>query len=181
MKTGDAALRKAIKTRRDTDMLIYKGFRNKVIEKLSLAKSGFYLNILNEAKGNSKLIWKNIDNLTRRDPKFLDFKLKVQGVLIEDHLAVASVFNNFFLESVCELGKQFTKRKLNIVPIDATGPVFELVETNETQVSKIICSLKSSKCRDVFQLDTMFVKSHKDILTPPTAHLINCLLNTASP
>ena len=55
--------------------------------------------MLNEAKGNSKLIWKIIDNLTRRDPKSLgEFKLKVQGKLIEDHLTVASVFNHFFLE-----------------------------------------------------------------------------------
>ena len=70
------------------------------------------------------MIWKNIDNLTRRDPKFLgDFKLKVQGKLIENHLTVASVFNNFFLESVYELGKK--------IPIDDTGEVFEPVETNE--------------------------------------------------
>ena len=62
---------------------------------------------------------------------------------------------------------------MDIVPIDATGQVFELVETNELQVNKIISSLKSSKSRDAFQFDTMFVKSHKDILTPPIAHLIN--------
>lgn len=174
MKSREAALRKAIKTRRDTDMLIYKGLRNKVIQELREAKSHFYLNILNEAKGNSKLIWKNIDNLTRTDTKFLgDIKLKVQGKLIEDHFTVASVFNNFFLESVYELGKTFTKRKLDIVPIDATGQVFQLVETNELQVNKIISSLKSSKSRDTFQFDTMFVKSHKDILTPTIAHLIN--------
>ena len=37
-----------------------------------------------------------------------DFKLKVQGKLIGDHLTVASVFN--------------------IVPIAATGQVFELVD-----------------------------------------------------
>ena len=99
MKSRDAGLRKVIKTRGDTDMLIHKGLRNKVHPRE--AKSRFYLNILNDAKNNSKLIWKNIDNLTRRDPKFLgDFKLKVQGKLIEDHLTVASVFNNFFLESV---------------------------------------------------------------------------------
>lgn len=83
MKSRDAALRKAIKTRRDTDMLIYKGLRNKVILELRLAKSLFYLNILNEAKGNCTFFWKTIDNLMRRVPESLgDFKLKVLGELI---------------------------------------------------------------------------------------------------
>lgn len=42
MKTSDAALRKAIKTRRDIDMPIYKGLRNKVFQEPRLAKSRFY-------------------------------------------------------------------------------------------------------------------------------------------
>lgn len=59
MKNRDSALRKTIKSRRDTDMLIYKDFRNKVTQELRLAKSRIYLHVMNEAKGNSKLNWKN--------------------------------------------------------------------------------------------------------------------------
>ena len=51
-----AALRKAVNTRRDADMLIYKDLRNKVIQELREAKSHFHLNILNEEEGNSKFI-----------------------------------------------------------------------------------------------------------------------------
>ncbi len=112
MKTRNAALRKAIKTRRETDMLFYKGLRNKVIQELRLAKSCFYVNILNEAKGNNKLIWENTDNLTRRSPKSTgDLILKVQGELIEDNCLVASALNNFFLESVCELAKKISNKE----------------------------------------------------------------------
>ena len=134
MKTRDAALRKAIKTRREIDMLVYKGLRNKVIQELRSAKSRFYVNILNEARGNIKLIWENIDDLTRRNHKSIgDLILKVQGELIEDNRVVASALNNFFLESVCELGKKFPTRKLDVAPLDKTAPVFELVETNVSQ------------------------------------------------
>ena len=39
MKSRDAALRKEIKTRRDTDMMFIKGLRNKVIQQLREDKS----------------------------------------------------------------------------------------------------------------------------------------------
>lgn len=42
MKSRDAALLKALKTRRDTDILLYRGLRNKVICELRLAKSRFF-------------------------------------------------------------------------------------------------------------------------------------------
>ncbi len=67
MKTRDAALKKAMKSRRDTDILIFKGLRNKVIRELRQAKSCFYLQIMDDAKGNNKLIWLNINNLTRKE------------------------------------------------------------------------------------------------------------------
>lgn len=47
--------------------------------------------------------------------------------------------------------------EVDIVPIDAAGWVFDLDRTNETQVNKIMNSLRSSKCRDAFQLDTMLI------------------------
>ena len=51
--------------------------------------------------------------------------------------------------------------------LQASG--FQLLETNQLQVNKIISCFKSSKRRDAFQFDTMFVKSHTDIWT----HLMN--------
>lgn len=42
MKYRDTALKRAIKTKRDTDILSYKGLRNKVIKELKLAKSRFF-------------------------------------------------------------------------------------------------------------------------------------------
>ena len=42
MKNRDTALKRAIKTKRDTDLLVYKGLRNRVIKELRLAKSRFF-------------------------------------------------------------------------------------------------------------------------------------------
>ncbi len=67
MKNRDSALKMATKSGRDIDRLCYKGLRNKVIRDLRVAKSSYYLHQLNEAKGNSKLIWKNVNSLLEGD------------------------------------------------------------------------------------------------------------------
>jgi len=53
----------------------------------------------------------------RKEPNFRgDVKLKVEGKLIEDDCAIATIFNNFFIDSVKELGDTFPKREINISP-----------------------------------------------------------------
>ena len=85
MKSRDAALKKAIKTKRDTDTLDYKGLRNKVFKELRLAKSRFHLQLLSEAKGNSKEIWKSINNLRgRAQHHSRDIQLTIQGKIVDD-------------------------------------------------------------------------------------------------
>ncbi len=50
---------------------------------------------------------------------------------------------------------------------------FDLVLTDNTGVYEIIDFLKSSKCKDAFQLDTMLMKKHLYVLVPSITHLIN--------
>jgi len=79
MKSRDSALKKAISTGRDIDRLCYKGLRNKVIRELRVAKSNYYLHLMNEAKGNNKLIWKNITLFCERNQileEMLNLKLR---------------------------------------------------------------------------------------------------------
>ncbi|MGL4211166.1 MAG: reverse transcriptase domain-containing protein [Cetobacterium somerae] len=88
-------------------------------------------------------------------------------------MKIATIFNNFFIDSVKELGDTFSRREINISPIEDACKSFNLIKTNETQVNKVISSLKNSKCKDAHYLDTVFVKTHKDSLTPVITHLIN--------
>ena len=76
MKSRDAALK------RDADILIAKGFRNKVINELRLAKWQFFLQFMNNAKGN---ISKNINSLIGRAQHHTeDIQLTVQSKTIDD-------------------------------------------------------------------------------------------------
>ncbi len=112
MKNRDSVLKMATKSGRDIDRLCYKGLRNKVIRELRVAKSSYYLHQLNEAKGNSKLIWKNVNSLLQKETNSSgDLKIKVQGNLILDDYSIATAFNIFFINSVNELGKNLQKAK----------------------------------------------------------------------
>lgn len=53
-----------VKTRYDTDLILFKGLRNQVVKELRNSKSNYYMKMLADAKGNSKLIWKQINSLT---------------------------------------------------------------------------------------------------------------------
>jgi len=60
-------LEKFLKTKLNTDHLIFKSLRNKVTQQLRKARANFFLNVINEAKGNPKKLWKSIDKLLGRE------------------------------------------------------------------------------------------------------------------
>ena len=176
MKQRDSALKKANKTKRDSDILIYKGLRNKVVNEIRLAKSSFYIQVLNENKGNSKEIWKIINNLTGRGGhQVADIQLKYQNDLIKDNDSIAGILNTYFIESVYELGNHFMKNDtMPVVSLHTENDTgFSLNIIDEAHIKKIIDSLTSSKSRDAFHMDSMLIKKHLNTLTRPITHLIN--------
>lgn len=67
MKKWDATLKRAIKKGLRQDRLLFNSLRNKAVKMLREAKAQFFINILKEAKGNSKYIWQTINQLTKKD------------------------------------------------------------------------------------------------------------------
>ena len=61
MKQRDLALKVFLKSKLNTDHYIFKSLRNKVVMKLRKSKANFYLNMIKEAKGNSKNLWRSMD------------------------------------------------------------------------------------------------------------------------
>lgn len=56
MRERDSALKAALKSKLVTDRLKFVGIRNKVTKEIRKAKANFFLNVIDQAKGNSKLI-----------------------------------------------------------------------------------------------------------------------------
>lgn len=75
----DASLKKYNKTGQLTQHLIYmyKGLRNHVTATIRKAKANFFLTLIKEAKGNSKLLWRNIDKLLGKHKNKNELQLKM--------------------------------------------------------------------------------------------------------
>lgn len=65
MKQRDQILKQAIKSKLNTDMVLYKSLRNCVIKDMRLAKSNFYITAITEERGNPSVMWKTINNIVK--------------------------------------------------------------------------------------------------------------------
>ena len=61
MKERDSALKRALKTGNSSDRYTFTGLRSKVLRNIRKAKADFFISIINEAQGNGKLIWRNLN------------------------------------------------------------------------------------------------------------------------
>ena len=104
MKTRYAALKKYYKSGLSTDRMIYNQFRNKVTQQLRHAKATFYLNLINQARGNSKQLWQIIDKLTgKKQSTGRMLELKIDGKSYKDGPTIANHFSNYFIDAVNEM------------------------------------------------------------------------------
>ncbi len=76
-----------------------------------MAKAMFFMNVTENAKGKSKLIWQNINKLVgfsqKQDNKIPE--LRLDSKLVSDLVIVATGFNKYFLNSAQEIYQLFTR------------------------------------------------------------------------
>ena len=78
MRDRDAAKRKAI-----ADWAKYKKMRNKINNNIKTSKASYYSNAFSQSKGNSRITWQTINELTSRLTNNTTMKeLKLNGSII---------------------------------------------------------------------------------------------------
>ena len=110
MKKRDQALKTPLSSKLNTDNLIYKGLRNKVVQELQKSKVSHYTQIIESAKGQSTTLWKQLNNLTNKTQKQQTIKeLQIDGKVIDDKGSLAYEFNTYFISSVDELAQNLNQ------------------------------------------------------------------------
>ena len=174
MKVRDHLLKLALKSGLTIDRQKFTSARNKVTQTLRKAKADFFMTIIESAKGNGRKIWHNINKLTcKQTKKDKELELNINNKLVKDSDILATELNNYFIDSVNEISQLFNPPDYNYIPINHSQPIFRIEEISEIEVDNIIRSLNSSKAKDIYDLDTNFLKAHKDALIPPITHLVN--------
>ncbi len=85
MKQRYHALKIALKSGLAHDRRTFQHLRNKVVKELRKAKANFFIDLINDAKGNSREVWENINRVRKK--KYINDKgieLQVHGSLIQD-------------------------------------------------------------------------------------------------
>ena len=95
------------------------------------------------------------------------------GTLCKGPAEIAAIFNNNFINYVRLTIHSPQTGHIYSSPIDTTQPVFSLTETSESKVNSIISSFKNSKSKDMFALDSLFLKKHATTLTGTITKIIN--------
>lgn len=176
LKQRDAALKKSLKSGLDTDRLIYKGLRNKATSELRKARANYFLDIIKQGnKGNSKLLWRTIDQLSGKEHKeSVPLHLKINGTLQNDSLIIANSFNDYFINSVLELGGSISASSPSS-NLDKSYSIscmnFNLID--EEKINQILSTISNSKAKDIWGIDTFLLKKFKDVLTTPITHIVN--------
>ena len=108
----------------------------------------------------------NLNKLTGRNKnnKIKEYELKVNGNVTQDHDVIAKTFNDFFIDSVEDLAQSFSSRTWTCSPVQEDRLIFRLGEITESAVLEIMSSLRDSKAKDAYNMDTTFLKTYKDAI-----------------
>lgn len=82
--------------------------RNSVTTMLRKSRADFFLTIISEARGNSKLVWDQLKKLIGQEPNSRKpFELTVDGKSIRNPTEVAASSNQYFVDSVATIAQSF--------------------------------------------------------------------------
>ncbi len=121
------------------------------------------------------VLWKCINKLSKREDiqrKPL-LELHINGRLCTDSTEIANEFNRYFIQSVEELALCFEPIQLPQNAINDTPSSFYISEVDEDKIFQIINQLNNSRAKDIFGMDTAFVKKYSVYLLKPLVNLIN--------
>uniref|UniRef100_A0A669CUH2 Reverse transcriptase domain-containing protein n=1 Tax=Oreochromis niloticus TaxID=8128 RepID=A0A669CUH2_ORENI len=175
MKTRDQLLKQFLKTGLTLDRQRFTSMRNKVTRSLRQAKANFFINIIERAKGNGKIIWQHLNKLLGRhsNKSKNTIELYVNNSIVREPLSIASNLNTFFISSVKEISQSFDSVVCSDNVNDVGQNLFTITHISDTEVAKLITGLKQSKALDVYGINTNFLKEHMDLLVRPTTHVLN--------
>jgi len=140
-------------------------------------KADFFIIIAENSNGNSKAIWSQIQKLTGQNISITKpIVLKVNDTILKNPTDVAKAFNQYFVESVDTIAQCFTVQQNDALPVNIREPALTLRPVSENEVVKTVTSLKSSRAKDVYGMDSLMLKEINSSIVTPLTHIINISL-----
>lgn len=172
----DSLKRMAIKSGDQSDWQRFKNAKNKCNNQIRKTKKDFYYQHISENSGNSKEIWKVINEIGSRNTKSDNniLSLKIGEQTITDPEEVSLCMNNHFAEigpklAACQerATKLFTDY---IKPVDSS---FSLTPISATTVFKLLASMSENKATGLDGIPCKLLKEAASVIAVPLCDIFN--------
>ena len=160
--------KKAVKTGSENVYEAYGRARNDLNKLIKNTKANYFMSTLNNTKKNPKKIWKMVNKLTNKHSKTTNItKVITDDKIIEESRVITNTFNTFFNE----IGVNLTEG----LPESATTPesyitlrnsIFEIQNVSETDVFKLLSTIKSSKATGHDRISPKLLKDSAGVIAP---------------
>ena len=127
--------------------MLYKRYRNKIVDLLKITKEAYYKNYFQENRKNSRALWSGINEIiySKKSSKTIPpSSISVEGKTISDPQNIAENFNNFFTSTGKNIQKKSSQLK-NIFLTSSKTPSLALFSFQQKHQKKSINQDKS--CR----------------------------------
>ncbi len=183
----DNLLKKATRTENNQFWFEYKAMRNKVVNKIRMAKQKFYKSVFENDKGNVKAIWNTIKRLTATGKRFSSVDcLRLPDGITENKLEIADLFNKHFTSIADRLRSLLpnvthdfsTLRNFVATKLDGHAK-FKIPEISISDVLGALKNLKSCKSTGIDNISARFLKIAAPQIAPFITKIINISFETA--
>ncbi len=100
-------------------------------------------------------------------------ELKVNDTILQSPIDVAQAFNHYFIESVDKIAQSFKVQQPYLRTNNASETVLVLRSVTKLDVEKVVMSLKSSRAKDIYGIDTLLLKQIISSIVNPVTHIVN--------
>lgn len=156
----------------------YKKYRNTLNRAIFRAKQNYFNSVFINNKRNPDKIWNAIFDLTnlKRHKTSIPSKLNTASGIIDDQHKIADIFNSYFInvgKSLADTIKPTDSTETQTSSLPNLQNSFYFSPCTEDEVAIIISSLVSKKAKREEDIDTVFLKYSKQIISPLLCNIFN--------
>ena len=181
MKDRDFHHRKAVQNNSVFSWACYRKLRNRVNREVKAAKSKYYCDLILEAKGDARKIWRAVNEVSSRKTKSSSPQcIVVEGVEHTTPASIASVLNYYFAYIGRSLANKISTAAMFPVRSATKLQSFSLNKGDEETVLKHLLSLKTNKAIGLDSISARLLKCGACAICPSITKLLNLSIRTGN-
>ena len=168
MRDRDWYHRKARKSNSEKHWYTYRKLRNKVNRLVKSAKSKYYCDLIEEARGDHGKMWKAVNEACYRNSSSEKVQCIISdGIQHTTSKSIAVALNSFFASIGKRLADKITTTWSNCnLVLEQPLSQFQLTELEESFVLQQLTSLKTNKAIGLDKISARLLKSSANTITP---------------